>query len=320
MNSSIVLLAKQSGKTSFSSLWQVKNALGTKKVGHTGTLDNFADGLLVLLSGSLTRLCSYITACDKEYLARISFGAETDTLDPAGSVVKTAALPDISAVHTVIPDFIGSISQIPPDYSAIHVDGKRSSDRIRQGESVKLQPRLVTIHNIEFVSSHGADGTVNPERGPAVSADIRVHCSKGTYIRSLARDIGHAVGSCAHVSALRRTAVGHFRLEHAAGYRLLPEFGTTGASQAVIPVPNDEIESACIPFTEDTARETGLTVVKLKEQYHNAFMQGKRMANNWFHQPLLNDTHAAVFMRSVFCGIVREQGGRLVYDFVFRDS
>lgn len=320
MSSNIVLLAKQSGKTSFSSLWQVKNALGTKKVGHTGTLDNFADGLLVLLTGSLTRLCSYITNCDKEYLARISFGTETDTLDPQGSVVKNAGLPEISTVRSVISNFIGSIPQIPPDYSAIHVDGKRSSDRIRQGESVLLQPRLITIHDIEFLSSLDPDGTVNPQTGPVASVDIRVHCSKGTYIRSLARDIGLAAGSCAHTSVLRRTAVGPFSLEHAAGYSLLPKFGSTNYSDAVIPVQKDEILNACIPFTEETARETGLSVVKLEEKYHAGFMQGKKMRHDWFDQPVPHGMQAAVFMRSAFCGIVREQGGRLVYDFVFRDS
>lgn len=319
MSSSIVLLAKQSGKTSFSSLWQVKNALGTKKVGHTGTLDNFADGLLVLLTGSLTRLCSYITACDKEYLARVSFGTETDTLDPSGSVIKTAALPDISTVRSIIPSFTGELSQIPPDYSAIHVDGKRSSDRIRQGESVRLEPRKVTIHCIELLSSMGPDGTVNPEAGPLASADIRVRCSKGTYIRSLARDIGIAAGSCAHTAVLRRTAVGPFHLEDAAGYQLLPKFGdtrdTTGAQ-----IPKEDIEAACMPFSEDIAQDTSLSVLELKKHYHTAFLQGKKMHHDWFEQPVLRGIRTAVFMESEFCGMVHEKGGFLVYDFVFRDS
>lgn len=318
MSSSIVLLAKQSGKTSFSSLWQVKNALGTKKVGHTGTLDNFADGLLVLLTGSLTRLCSYITAFDKEYVTRITFGTETDTLDPTGSVVDTASLPDVSTVYSVIPSFTGTISQMPPAYSAIHVDGMRSSDRVRKGESVQLESRKITIHGIDIISVFGADGTASPKNGLAASADIRVHCSKGTYIRSLARDIGRATGSCAHASLLRRTAVGPFRLQDAAGYTLLPDFGDTPLHSST-PIPNDEINAACIPFTEETAQRAGLSVLELKQQYHNDFMQGKKIHRRWFEHIVSCDMRAAVFNHSGFCGIVREQDGRIVYDFVYRN-
>lgn len=311
-------MAKQSGKTSFSSLWQVKNALGTKKVGHTGTLDHFADGLLVLLTGSLTRLCSYITAFDKEYVTRITFGTETDTLDPTGSIVDTASLPDVSAVCSVIPSFTGSLSQMPPAYSAIHVDGMRSSDRVRQGESVQLESRMITIHGIEIISVIGADGTLNPDDGLAASADIRVHCSKGTYIRSLARDIGRAAGSCAHASLLRRTAVGPFRLQDAAGYALLPNFGDTPLSGSTS-IPDDDINAACMPFTEDIALRAGLSVLELKHQYHNDFMQGKKIHRRWFEDTASCDMRAAVFQHSVFCGIVREQDGRFVYDFVYRN-
>lgn len=319
MRNSIVLLAKQSGKTSFSSLWQVKNALGTKKVGHTGTLDNFADGLLVLLTGSLTRLCSYITACDKEYHARIMFGKRTDTLDPHGSVIESAPLPDVKNLLSIVPSFTGTLSQIPPEYSAIHVDGKRSSDRIRSGESVQLVPRTVTIHALELISLYSPEGTANPGTGPVLSADIRVHCSKGTYIRSLARDIGIAAGSCAHTSVLRRTAVGPFRLENAAGVSLLPPFGIHHDDVPSVPFP--DIQQACGSFTEDLAHGTGLPVVHLKKAYHDSFLQGKKPDRSWFvDADGCEGKETAVFMNTEFCGIVHELGGRLVYDFVFRDS
>lgn len=318
MSSSIVLLAKQSGKTSFSSLWQVKNALGTKKVGHTGTLDNFADGLLVLLTGSLTRLCSYITACDKEYLARITFGTRTDTLDPHGSVIESAPMPDVTKLPAIISSFTGTLSQIPPEYSAIHVEGKRSSDRIRNGESVQLVPRTVTIHSIELLSTQGMDGTVNPESGLVASADFRVHCSKGTYIRSLARDIGLATGSCAHTSVLRRTAVGPFRLEEAAGFSLLPPFGSV--LEDVHPVPAADIQKLCIAFTENIAHAVGLPVLHLKKEHQTGFLHGKQINRSWFVEPVVNGVQTAVFMEKEFCGIVHDHGGHLVYDFVFRET
>ena len=321
MVNSIVLLAKQSGKTSFSSLWQVKNALGTNKVGHTGTLDNFADGLLVLLAGSLTRLGNHITASDKEYLARIAFGSRTDTLDPSGTVTETAPLPDVDKLHAVLPSFNGSLDQIPPEYSAIHVDGKRASDRIRDGEPVYLAPRRIIIHSLELVGYTGPDGTENPAKGPVAAADIRVHCSKGTYIRSLARDIAIAAGSCAHTAFLRRTAVGPFRLEDAAGFNLLPAFGTPRDSQEQPePVPPHDILDSCRPFTPELARETGLPILEIPDRLVPEFLNGKKMTTAWFDRPPASSVSHAVFSGKRFCGMVHDEGGRLVYDFVHRED
>ena len=126
--SGIVLLEKKAGKTSFSSLSVVKRALSTSKVGHTGTLDSFASGLLVVLVGKLTHLVPHITNFSKRYSALIEFGTETDTLDPTGTVVKTGGFPAEAQVREELASFVGEQGQIPPAYSALHVDGKRASD------------------------------------------------------------------------------------------------------------------------------------------------------------------------------------------------
>lgn len=210
--SGIVLLAKQSGLTSFSSLFSIKHALDTSKVGHTGTLDSFADGLLVVLTGRLTRLVPHITDFNKTYLALVEFGSETDTLDPVGNVVKTGFIPSKEDVLKVLSQFRGEIQQVPPMFSALHVDGKRLSDLAREGKTVEIKSRKITIHSLELLDFYEK------------YALLEVKCSKGTYIRCLARDIAEAMGTCAHLFALRRTAVGPYRLEDAVNYEKLEDF------------------------------------------------------------------------------------------------
>ncbi len=199
----IILLDKPQGQTSFQALSHIKRKLGTRKVGHAGTLDKFADGLLVVLAGRVTRLAGLATAMDKEYVATFTFGRQTDTLDPEGAVVAEGPLPSQQDLEAVLPSFTGRIQQVPPAYSAVHVGGKRAYEAVRKGETVVLAPREVTIHNIRLVSF------VPP------LATLQVVCSKGTYIRSLARDMAARLASCAFVSALRRTRIGGFRVEEA---------------------------------------------------------------------------------------------------------
>ncbi|MCR4713547.1 MAG: tRNA pseudouridine(55) synthase TruB [Treponemataceae bacterium] len=215
--SSLVLLAKRPGKTSFSSLFSVKHALGTKKVGHTGTLDSFAEGLLVVCTGGLTRIASRITAFDKEYEAIIAFGSETDTLDPYGGAVRSAPLPTVEAFADVFEAFRGELMQRPPAFSALHVDGQRASDLARKGVAVDVPERKITVFDSSIKEIREKDGFVE-------FAHVVFHVSKGTYIRSLARDIAASCGSAAHLVGLLRTKVGSFRLEDAAGYALLKPF------------------------------------------------------------------------------------------------
>ena len=146
----ILLFAKQTGPTSFSAIGSVKRALKTTKVGHTGTLDSFAQGLLVVCIGSLTKLAGNITAFNKSYKAVIKFGEETDTLEYTGKIIKTAPLPTKQSLEAAVQKFTGNIMQTPPLFSAIHVDGKRASDLAREGKSQKLPARPVTVFKAEI--------------------------------------------------------------------------------------------------------------------------------------------------------------------------
>jgi tRNA pseudouridine55 synthase len=203
MSLSYLLLNKSAGVTSFQALAPVKSALRSTKVGHTGTLDKFAHGLLFILIGGTLKLTSYITGLDKKYDASIYFGGETTTLDPEGEVVASAPVPTLSELEAVLPGFTGKIMQKPPEYSAIHVGGKRAHELARAGERVDLPAREISIYSLELL-----------DYSPPY-AKIRVHCSSGTYVRSLARDIARAAASRAHLNGLVRTALGPFSLEEA---------------------------------------------------------------------------------------------------------
>jgi len=199
----LILLQKQPGLTSFDSLKALKHALGTGKAGHTGTLDKFAQGLLLVLTGKALKLSQWFTHCDKRYEGTIRFGIETDTLDPEGRDIAEAPLPSREAVERALALFRGKIEQAPPAYSAIHIEGERASVLARRGEAPEMKKRPVEVYRLELSS------------WDPPFAGVSVHCSSGTYIRSLARDIALAAGSRAHLSALLRTKVAGFRLEDA---------------------------------------------------------------------------------------------------------
>ncbi|MCL2229622.1 MAG: tRNA pseudouridine(55) synthase TruB [Treponema sp.] len=200
-NSGLILFNKPSGITSFDALRDIKRALGTGKVGHTGTLDKFASGLLIVLVGKALRLSKWFTHCDKKYEGRIFFGNETDTLDPEGDIIAKAPLPTRRQIEDTLPQFTGEIMQAPPSFSAIHIDGKRASVLAREGKMPEMQKRPVTIYDLKL------------SNWEPPFADIFVHCSSGTYIRSLARDIAIAAGSRAHLCELKRTQIAGFCLK-----------------------------------------------------------------------------------------------------------
>jgi len=214
VTSGIVLVDKPQGVTSHDVVARARRALGTRKVGHAGTLDPMATGLLVLGVDSSTRLLTYLVGLGKEYTATIRLGASTTTDDTEGEVVGGA---DASAIPRAdidrgIAALTGVISQVPSTYSAIKVDGRRSYDLARSGTPVELVARTVTISAFEVLAER--------RDGSFVDLDVRIECSSGTYIRALARDLGAgldrdgvAVGG--HLTALRRTRVGPFRIEDA---------------------------------------------------------------------------------------------------------
>jgi tRNA pseudouridine55 synthase len=277
-----ILLQKSSDITSFQALSPIKKAFYPLKIGHTGTLDKFATGLLVVLVGQAVRLNRYFSNTTKRYEGVIRFGIETDTLDPHGTVVAEALPPERAALEAALPQFHGSLVQSPPQYSAIHIKGKRASDLARAGLQIEMPKRTVTIQSLDLVSYEPP------------FARIKVICSAGTYIRSLARDIAAAAGSCAHLSALSRTHVASFSCADADSAKL-------------------------IPLTRETFQALNIPVFSVDEQSAVQMVHGKPLKDFW-----KEETEAAV------AGIVRQDGslcavleqgatGQWKYGVVFRN-
>jgi len=205
----ILLVDKPRGLTSHDVVARARRALGTRKVGHAGTLDPMATGLLVLGAGSSTRLLTYLVGLGKRYTATIRLGVATDTDDADGAVTAaTDASPVTRAeIDRGVAGLTGEIQQIPSTYSAIKVAGRRAYDLARSGEQVELRPRAVTISRFEVLAERRA--------GAVVDLDVVVECSSGTYIRALARDLGAGLGVGGHLTALRRESIGPFEVADA---------------------------------------------------------------------------------------------------------
>jgi len=204
----MVLWDKPLGPSSHQALGIIKRTFGTRRVGHAGTLDPDATGLLVCAVGKATRLLQEVEAREKEYVFALRLGVVTTTLDMAGEVVETRAVPDLSGFDwaPLLERFTGVLQQVPPAVSALKVDGVRAYDRVRNGEVLDLPAREVTVLRFEQIVD--LTDPVLPGGDPL----FRVACSKGTYVRSLARDLGDALGCGASVSFLRRTAIGPWRV------------------------------------------------------------------------------------------------------------
>ena len=204
--SGILLVDKPPGITSHDVVSRVRKLAGTRKVGHAGTLDPMATGLLVLGIEASTRLLTYLVGLDKEYLATIRLGFATTTDDaegePLAPSLDASGIP-AEAIRAAILPLTGKISQIPSSVSAIKVDGKRSYDRVREGEDVTLAAREVTVTAFDVIAQRPGE------------LDVRIECSSGTYVRALARDLGAALGVGGHLTALRRTRVGPFSVRDA---------------------------------------------------------------------------------------------------------
>jgi len=210
--SGFVFLDKPAGITSFQLLFPLKRQFQTRRVGHAGTLDQEATGLMVTALGKCTRLLEYIEAEQKLYSFRLHLGRSTDTLEYGATIVEEDPHGARSAEQllAVRDQFLGLISQIPPKYSAIKIDGRRASDMVREGLEVEIKPRSVEIFALDLVP---ACGTESDDHAPRQWFDLICHCSKGTYIRSLGRDLAHAMGTCGSVSAIRRLRIGNVLVE-----------------------------------------------------------------------------------------------------------
>ena len=214
MNSAFILIDKPAGITSFKALGAVKKQFGTRRVGHAGTLDMAASGLVVAALGKCTRLLPYIEAQEKVYSFNLHLGISTDTLEPTGNILKKDdnAARAAKEVDAVLRTFTGEIEQVPPTFSAIKINGKRASDLALKGREVDLSSRKIFIHELLL-----------REITQPKTFHILCKCSKGTYIRSLARDIAEKLGTCGVAGCIRRLAIGGISVERASDRLILPQ-------------------------------------------------------------------------------------------------
>jgi tRNA pseudouridine55 synthase len=237
----VLLVDKPGGMTSHDVVARARRALGTRKIGHAGTLDPMATGLLILGVEAATRLLTFIVGLDKTYEATIRLGATTDTDDADGTIERTtdAEAVGADAIRATIAGLTGNISQVPSRVSAIKVGGRRAYDLARAGEQVELAARAVIVSRFDVLSERRAGGFVD--------LDVVVDCSSGTYIRALARDLGSSLGVGGHLTALRRTRIGPFGVADAASIDELenaPMLTPADAASAVLPAFGVSVEEA----------------------------------------------------------------------------
>ncbi len=223
--SGVLIVDKPIGMTSHQVVQVIRRGTRIKRAGHTGTLDPRASGVLVILVGPAVRLSQYISAEDKRYQATIKLGEKTDTYDGEGKITGTS---EVDVTHAqfekALKEFVGEIEQVPPPYSAVKVKGKHAYDLARKGEEVKLEPRLINVHSLDLLEW-------NPPE-----AVIDIHCSSGTYVRSLAYDLGEMLGCGAYLTGLRRIKSGRFTLRNSVPLRKLTEaFEANSWYQYLIP-------------------------------------------------------------------------------------
>ena len=279
----VLLLDKPAGITSHDAVSMARRALGERRIGHTGTLDPFATGLLVLLVGRATRLLSHVAGDPKVYEATIRFGAETDTEDLLGEVTCTAPAPSRDAVTRALPSLTGVLEQVPPAYSAKRVGGKRAYDLARAGVALEMQPARVRVDRWEMLDWRGD------------ACDVRIVCGGGTYIRSLARDLGRLTSSAAHLSALRRTRSGVFDVRDATSVDDL-----SGSAQAVRPpiaaLPDHPVQRLAAAEVLKVARgiDVGATVdggwgALVSDESGSLVALAERRADRWQPRVVMRD-------------------------------
>ena len=221
----IILLDKPEGITSFGAIARVRRICSEKKCGHTGTLDPMATGVLTIMLGGATRFCELLPGHDKAYIATFRLGTVTDTLDITGKVLETREVTATAEqVKEKLSDFVGEISQLPPMYSAVSVDGKRLYELARQGIEVERKARQVTVYSVEMLSENEESGEYT----------ISVECSSGTYIRTLIADLGEVLGCGAVMTALRRTKANGFGIENAVTLEELSAAAGNGTLEELI--------------------------------------------------------------------------------------
>ena len=247
--SGILILNKPQGITSHDAVYKIRRLFGTKKVGHTGTLDPLAEGVLVMLIGRAAKAAEYLVCDEKSYVATLRLGFTTDTEDVTGTVLTQCEdIPSREAVMRTVETFYGEIEQRPPMYSALKVGGKKLCDRAREGKTVEREARKITVHSISAEPTDKAEDYI-----------LSVHCSSGTYIRTLCADIGRALGCGGVMATLLRTSAGGFDIKDAATLEEL-EAMTVEERQALL-IPTEALFSS-------------LPAVKLADFYHRLCVNG----------------------------------------------
>ncbi len=244
--SGVLVVDKPVGMTSHDVVQAVRTGTGLRRAGHTGTLDPRASGVLVILVGPAVRLSEFVSASDKRYQAIIRLGSTTDTFDADGKFTNSDEPVDVTEdqFEKVLNTFIGEIEQTPPPYSAVKVQGRKAYDMARQGEEVELAPRKITVHHLEVLE------WAPPE------VVIDVHCSSGTYVRSLANDLGNVLGCGAYLVGLRRTKSGRFSLRDATPLRKLQEaFHAGNWYQYLIPAAEALAEWPAVELSPDEVED-----------------------------------------------------------------
>jgi len=258
--SGVLVVDKPTGMTSHDVVQVVRRGTGIRRAGHTGTLDPRASGVLVILLGPAVRLSEFVSASDKRYQATIRVGSSTDTYDSEGTITNHTSDIDVSEeqFNEILQQFTGEIEQVPPPYSAVKVKGRKAYEMARRGEEVELKPRIINVYSLEVL-----------EWDPPESV-IDVYCSSGTYVRSLANDIGKALGTGAYLVGLRRTKSGRFTLRDAVPLRILREAFEAGewynylipAAEALADWPMVELDADQMEFVRHGHRipaESGQT-------------------------------------------------------------
>ena len=221
----ILLVDKPQDWTSHDVVAKLRGVFGERRIGHSGTLDPLATGLLVVFLGRATKAVEFSEAAEKEYVAHLRLGMETDTQDITGSVIGTFdSVPARAEVETVLRQFCGEIEQIPPMYSAIKINGQKLYDIARRGGEVERRPRRITIHELSLLGEESGDYV------------LRIRCSKGTYIRTLCHDIGQALGCGGVMTALRRTRVGAYDVQNAYSVAFLSQMERDAAESLLLPL------------------------------------------------------------------------------------
>lgn len=279
-----LIVNKPTGRTSSDAVVFVRKRLprGTS-VGHGGTLDPEASGVLPICVGSATRLFDYIIDKQKTYVARLKLGVETDTQDATGNVV--ARLPvqaGENEVRAALPRFIGDIEQVPPMYSALKRDGQRLYKLARRGETVALEPRRCRVDGIEYLGYEGDDTHL-----------LEIRCGKGVYIRTLCHDIGRALGCGGHMQTLERTAAGIFRIEDALTLQQIDVLAASGGlAQALLPLD---------------APLTHLPAVRVGPRSRHAVINGNPLRAQWLDRPAPEVEAVRVYLDDAFAGIGQPQ-------------